>query len=149
MSVLAGWQPFPTPSRTPLPVGPSRPAARSRRGPARYSARLGVASSPCPPMASCSPHHTRRRLVALLIVGLVTAVAVVGFALLRAAAVDDGVPERTTVVEVRRGETLWELAERVAPQSPPHAVVERIRELNGLRGSIVHPGQPLLVPDSG
>jgi predicted Zn-dependent protease len=100
-------------------------------------------------MASCSPNHTRRRLVALLIVGLVTAVVVVGFALLRAAAVDDGVPERTTVVEVHQGETLWELAERVAPQSPPHAVVERIRELNGLRGSTVHPGQPLLVPDSG
>jgi hypothetical protein len=153
MSVLAGWRPFLIPSRTPLPIGPYRPAARPRWGPARHPARypagLAVASPPRPPVASCSPKHTRRRLAALLVVGLVAAVAVVGLTLLHTAAVDDGIPERTTVVEVRQGETLWELAERVAPQSPPHAVVERIRELNGLRGSTVHPGQPLLVPDSG
>jgi LysM domain len=153
MSVLAGWQPSPIPSRTPLPICPYRPAARPRWGPARHPARypvgLAVVPPPRPPATTCSPKHIRRRLIALLIVGLVAAVAVVGLALLRTAAVDDGIPERTTVVEVRQGETLWELAERVVPQSPPHAVVERIKELNGLRGSTVHPGQPLLVPDSG
>jgi predicted Zn-dependent protease len=87
--------------------------------------------------------------VALLVVGLVAAVAVIALSLLRAAAADDGVPERTAVVEVRSGESLWELAERVAPQSQPQAVVERIRQLNGMHGSTVHPGQPLLVPDGG
>jgi LysM repeat protein len=53
------------------------------------------------------------------------------------------------VVQVAPGETLWELAERVAPDSPTQQVVERIRELNGMRGITVHPGQPLIVPDGG
>jgi predicted Zn-dependent protease len=77
----------------------------------------------------------------------VTAVVAAGLLVLRGVAADDGVPQRTAVVDVRSGETLWDLAERVAPRSSPPAVVERIRELNGMQGSTVHPGQPLLVPD--
>jgi len=146
MSVLAGWESAPS-TRTPLPVGRYRPVVRPRRHPVRRPAGLATAPPVRPPVTSCAPRYARRRLVALLLFAALAAVVVAGLLMLRAAVADDGVPQRTTVVEVRSGETLWDLAERVAPQSSPPAVVERIRELNGMQGSTVHPGQPLLVPD--
>jgi len=71
----------------------------------------------------------------------------IGLSLLASAASEPAVPDRTVVVEVAPNETLWELAERVAPRSPTPQVVDRIRELNGINGITVHPGQPLIVPD--
>ncbi|MFJ6674129.1 LysM peptidoglycan-binding domain-containing protein [Actinosynnema sp. NPDC091369] len=56
------------------------------------------------------------------------------------------VPERTNVVHVQVGETLWDVAERSAPASDPDAVVARIVELNSLPSSDVVPGQSLVVP---
>lgn len=56
------------------------------------------------------------------------------------------VPERTNVVHVQVGETLWDVAERSAPASDPDAVVSRIRELNSLPDTDVVPGQSLVVP---
>lgn len=56
-------------------------------------------------------------------------------------------PVETAVVQVGAGETLWDVAQRVAPESDPRAVVERIRQLNGIEGSAVQPGQQLWVPD--
>jgi hypothetical protein len=71
--------------------------------------------------------------------------AVVGLAALGNAAAPD-VPADTAVVRVEPGESLLRLAGRVAPHSDAAAVVDRIRELNGLGGSSVRPGQPLTVP---
>ncbi|WP_245974001.1 LysM peptidoglycan-binding domain-containing protein [Thermomonospora umbrina] len=51
-------------------------------------------------------------------------------------------------VVVGRGETLWEIASRLRPRDDPRRVVGEIGELNGLRGSIVQPGQRLRVPRS-
>ncbi|WP_285696642.1 LysM peptidoglycan-binding domain-containing protein [Actinomadura sp. NBRC 104412] len=44
------------------------------------------------------------------------------------------------------GETLWGVAERNDPGGDPRITVQRIADLNGLSGSIVHPGQRLRVP---
>lgn len=60
---------------------------------------------------------------------------------------DPGIPAHTAVVRVGAGETLWDVAARVAPQSDQRAVVERIRQLNGLMDSAVRPDQQLQVPD--
>ncbi len=152
---LGGYLPPATRPASPRRAEPEAPGPRRltdprpRRLPRNRHRPAGLASAAHarPSVASsCERTYARRRFVALLVIGLVATAAVVGLALLRAAAVDDGVPSRTAVVEVRSGETLWELAQRVAPQSPPQAVVERIRELNDMRGSTVHPGQPLVVP---
>lgn len=56
-------------------------------------------------------------------------------------------PQETAIVRVGAGETVWDVAQRVAPSSDPQAVVARIRQLNGLVGSAVEPGQQLEVPD--
>lgn len=55
----------------------------------------------------------------------------------------------TTVVQVRAGETLWGIANRMAPGSDPHAVVQRIVESNGLGAPSVEVGQSLVVPTGG
>ncbi|MGH3717482.1 MAG: LysM peptidoglycan-binding domain-containing protein [Pseudonocardiaceae bacterium] len=60
-----------------------------------------------------------------------------------------GIPSETTVIRVGAGETVWDVARRVAPQSDQRAVVERIRQLNGIAGSAMTPGQQLQVPHGG
>jgi hypothetical protein len=62
-------------------------------------------------------------------------------------AASSGVPTETTLTRVGAGETVWDVAQRVAPKSDQRAVVERIRQLNGMANSAIQPGQQLQVPD--
>ncbi|MER7077328.1 LysM peptidoglycan-binding domain-containing protein, partial [Saccharopolyspora kobensis] len=55
----------------------------------------------------------------------------------------------TALVEVLPGDTLWGIADRVAPNSDPRAVVARIAELNGPDAASAPAGHLLLVPVSG
>lgn len=55
------------------------------------------------------------------------------------------VPKAATVV-VQPGETLWQIATRVAPGADPRTTVHRIEELNGLTTARVSAGQRLYVP---
>jgi Tfp pilus assembly protein FimV len=52
-------------------------------------------------------------------------------------------PSAPAVVEVQPGETLWNIAERVAPHADTRAVVDAIAVHNRLPGGMVHPGQRL------
>ncbi len=56
------------------------------------------------------------------------------------------VPDQLAVVQVRAGETLQQLAGRVAPDSPIGQVVERIRDLNHLETVALAAGQTLIAP---
>jgi LysM repeat protein len=48
---------------------------------------------------------------------------------------------------VNSGDTLWSIAEQVAPEDTDvRAVVAEIRNLNDLESSLIYPGQSLLVP---
>lgn len=88
------------------------------------------------------PARQRRRAVSLLLLGLLVGAAVpAGPAALRAAArftspspqsepVPVDVAEGTTYV-VRRGDTLWGIARRLAPDSDPRLVVDALRAANG------------------
>ena len=49
-------------------------------------------------------------------------------------------------VTVRPGETLWQIAERVAPGSDPRETVARILDLNGLQTAQVQAGTALRLP---
>jgi LysM repeat protein len=58
----------------------------------------------------------------------------------------DGI-EVTSVHTVQAGDSLWEIARSIAPESSDLRVtVGEIRELNGLVTSIIVPGQELLIP---
>jgi LysM domain len=56
------------------------------------------------------------------------------------------VPDHLGVVRVESGESLQDVAARVAPQAPVRQVAERIRELNGLNSPTVAAGQTLIAP---
>lgn len=56
------------------------------------------------------------------------------------------VPGHLAVVEVQTGESLEQLAKRVAPDAPVGAVVDQIRDLNKLGSAAVDPGKTLIAP---
>jgi LysM domain len=78
---------------------------------------------------------------------LIAALAVVGV-VSRAGALHDSTPVPASApaqVVVARGETLWSIAERVAPDRDPRIVVAGIQRLNGLPTPDVRAGQTLLL----
>jgi hypothetical protein len=63
------------------------------------------------------------------------------------AARDDGAPTTEfEMVTVMGGDTLWSLAQEVAPAADPRDVVDAIAKLNALDGVTISPGQRLAVP---
>ena len=49
-------------------------------------------------------------------------------------------------VTVDRGDSLWGIAESIAPDADPRVIIDEIIRLNGLDGAIVEPGQRLALP---
>jgi hypothetical protein len=98
---------------------------------------------------------TRRGRAVLLLVLL--AVALVAFSLGRfsspsdaarpgsAPAADGAVVADAAVVVVQPGESLWEIARRVAPDADPRRVVAQLKAVNDLDGA-VRAGQRLTLP---
>jgi nucleoid-associated protein YgaU len=86
-------------------------------------------------------------LAVVLVLLAISVVDVVGTG--RALAAD--APARsvsTQTVVVEQGDSLWIIAGRMAPDADPRDVVTRIRDLNGMRSNLIHPGQVLLVPST-
>jgi LysM domain-containing protein len=52
-------------------------------------------------------------------------------------------------VVVAPGETLWQIAERVAPDVDPRVTIMRIQDLNGLPDAAVAAGQRIALPPHG
>ena len=52
----------------------------------------------------------------------------------------------TRYITVQPGQTLWQIALRVAPSDDPRDTADRIRSLNGIGGAPVQVGQRLIVP---
>ncbi len=121
---------------------PSRPAG----APVMYRGS-GVAMSVAP--------HRKRAVPLMTTVGLALLAGVITLWLgmvahLGQAANDSStaahVPDRLGVVRVESGESLQDVAARVAPEAPVRQVAERIRELNGLNSPTVTAGQTLIAP---
>lgn len=49
-------------------------------------------------------------------------------------------------VTVHQGESLWAIAESIAPHDDPRVVIDEIIRLNGLDDAVVEPGQRLALP---
>ena len=90
---------------------------------------------------------TRRgRLVVLL---LLLAVLVVGLSVgVSSQAAGPSRPHVVPTVTVQPGETLWQVAVRVAPGADPRLVVDQLQRINHLSGATVQAGQQLVVPSS-
>jgi hypothetical protein len=124
--------------------GPSRPAG----SPTRYYG-TGVAVSVAP--------HGRRPVPLATTVGLALLAGIITLWLGLVAhfgqmANGDSagssahVPDRLAVVRVEAGESLQDVAARVAPDAPVRQVEERIRELNDLNSPTLVAGQTLIAP---
>jgi hypothetical protein len=143
MTVLVDSPEAQTPTRTRGYTGQGRLRPPSRRAP--VTAPRVVRSG-----AACHARTPRVPVGWLVILSLTVALAVVGLgALANAGPGGAPVPQETAVVHVGQGESLWQIAERAAPGSDTEAVVDRIRQLNGLNSGEVFPGQPLTVPVAG
>lgn len=130
-------------------IRPTRPGpARPGGAPLRYHG-TGVAVS--------TASHRRRPVSVLTTVGLALLAGMITLWLgLMAnfgkmandepAGASPQVPAALAVVRVEPGESLQQLATRVAPGAPVRDVVERIRNLNALDSNSVAAGQTLIAP---
>ncbi len=59
---------------------------------------------------------------------------------------EQGTPVETKTVVVGQGDTLWQIASKVAGPGETREMVYRIKELNALPSSTIHSGQELAVP---
>jgi Tfp pilus assembly protein FimV len=109
--------------------------------------RLEPARAASRPAAPARTRITRRgRLVLLVLSALILlAVISVGRAGSQAATATETGPalQQTTV---QPGETLWAVAQRIAPDNDPRQVVAQIRRINHLPSSSLRAGQQLLLP---
>ncbi|GAA1056544.1 hypothetical protein GCM10017608_32860 [Agromyces luteolus] len=62
---------------------------------------------------------------------------------------DGGAPTTFDTIEVGSGDTLWGIAEAIAPAADPRDVIYEIMRLNGLDDAVVQPGQELVLPAAG
>jgi len=124
--------------------GPSRPAGAPMR---YYGTAVAMSVSP----------HRKRPVTLLTTVGLAFLAGVITLWLGLVANLgqmangDSGgsaapVPDRLAVVRVEAGESLQDVAHRVAPEAPARQVADRIRELNDLNSPTVAAGQTLIAP---
>ena len=129
---------------------PTRPSA----GLVRYDERPRHGSRGSRVAQSARPSHDRvgsrfGGIASVVATVVVTVGLVVGLdALATLTAAPDGVPTETAAVRVRSGETLSDVASRVAPGASVGRVVVRIMELNEMSSAGVRAGQTLLAPVS-
>lgn len=122
------------------PVPVSRVAARRpSAAPAARPARPAI-RDPQPAL-----HLTRRgRLVALLVLLAVLTVAFSVGRVTSTALGDPASPAASTVVE--RGDTVWSIAERIAPKADPRKTAADLMAVNGLATPELQVGQTLRLP---
>jgi LysM domain-containing protein len=140
----AGGQRVDVPRRSDRRPVPGVDHADGRRPARLVAARQRVVARPC------GPRPVAGSIGWLVLAGVLTFLVVLGIGW--SAGGNGGgpggsVPAATQVVQVRQGDTLWSVAERLAPAAAPAAVVERIRQLNRFDvDSTVYPGELLRVP---
>ena len=134
----------------PAPVRRPHRAAQARRRPGGAPMRYRV-----PGVVMSRASHRRRPITPAATVGLALLAALITVWLgvvaqfggvVGAANSSAPVPDTLAVVQVQAGETLQQVAHRVAPDAPVGHVVDRIRELNQLESASLDAGQTLIAP---
>ena len=88
-----------------------------------------------------------RAVLALLVaIPLAIGAAVTGIGAIGAAAGTQGSTATFQYVTVDPGESLWQVADEVAPNADPRDVIAGIVSLNNLSSGDVQPGQRLAIP---
>lgn len=113
-------------------------------------------ASPADATRAVAARATRLRLTArgrrvLALIAALPAVLALAFAVMSGgsalASRDDGAPAGAfTTITVAPGDSLWSIAEEVAPSDDPRDVVDEIVRLNALDSAAVWAGQRLSIP---
>ncbi len=96
--------------------------------------------------------HARRTVSTTVTVGLAAMAALITVWLgmlghfSGGAVATEQAPDQLAVVQVQAGETLQQLAGRVAPDAPAGQIMQRIRDLNELDSASLDAGQTLIAP---
>ncbi len=108
--------------------------------------KISSAAQPSVPAPTGRLRLTRRGRAVLVL--LFVTLCFVAFSLGRTSSQASTTPigPATRAVTVEPGQTLWQIAETVAPGADPRDTVDRIRELNGMSSAPVRAGQRLIVP---
>jgi LysM domain len=96
--------------------------------------------------ASQPARLTRRGRLAVTLLLVAMSTGVLGLVQPQAFALGRGDGPATQRITVRPGETLWAIADRVAPGADPRSTIARLESMNHLRSSTVPAGSVLLVP---
>jgi hypothetical protein len=140
---------------TDLVVRPMRPVRRTapttRRGPQPRrpaSAPLNYRGTGVL-MSRASNRRKKVTPLATVVLALVAAGITVWLGLIAEMAAPESpasTPPRLAVVQVQAGESLEQLAQRIAPDASVGAVVDEIRDLNELKTTAVDAGKTLIAP---
>lgn len=120
-------------------------ATISISAPALYSRPASRTSSP----VRLTARGRRLARTAVVLLALLTVLAFGLAGRMPASAGDSAPVAATTTVVVQPGQTLWGIAQTVAPNDDVRATIERLVSLNNLEGTTVVPGQKLVVPAAG
>ncbi|WP_319455235.1 MULTISPECIES: LysM peptidoglycan-binding domain-containing protein [unclassified Mycobacterium] len=140
---------------TDLVVRPVRPARDVRRRPRAHRPPGAALPYRGTGVLMSRASHRRRPITpaATVVLALIAAAITVWLGLVAqlgapvdAADTTTSVPSRLAVVQVQSGESLQQLAQRIAPDAPTGAMVDQIRELNELDSAAVDAGQTLIAP---
>jgi LysM repeat protein len=82
----------------------------------------------------------------VIAVPLAAAAVLGGIGAVGATATDTPASTTFGYVSVAPGESLWHLAQQIAPNADPRDVVDAIANLNALSSGVVQPGQRLAIP---
>jgi LysM domain len=140
-----------TPLIRPRPAGAPRPAGTRRRPPSRRPGGAPMRYPGTGLLVSRASHRRRPITPATTVVlALIAAAFTVWLGLVAqfGGVVGDSaaVPDRLAVIQVQSGETLHQVARRVAPDAPTDQVMDRIRDLNQLESAALDAGQTLIAP---
>jgi LysM domain-containing protein len=126
---------------------PAPPAGRGvSHADGRRPARL-VAAPARAVARPCGPRPMTGSIGWLLLAGVFGFLLVLGIGWSLGGQPSGVAPQRTVLVQVHQGESLWTVAQRTSPGTPADAVVAKIRQLNGLAAdAVLFPGELLRVP---
>ncbi len=84
------------------------------------------------------------------LIHLAIIVVIISFWMMYISNVAKATSEKTTYeITVRHGDTLWSIAQRIAPQSDPRATIKNIKNINQISKSDLIAGQKLEIVIAG
>jgi LysM repeat protein len=105
----------------------------------------GTSAAPAPTGKLHLTTRGRRVIVALIVIPIILAAFFAALNGGQAGAADVSISDSSTYVTVGAGESLWAIAERIAPHSDPRDVIDAITSYNHLEGD-VQAGQRIAIP---